>query len=129
VQSNYIFSLFATFLVFSFTSEQAHGQVSRAPDLDIQASLAGSTLTCSQTPPTIRVPQPLVERGRLKARLATLLRDSLFDDTRGIVNIAREKEIKKLANKLGGGAAQNGIDCLVVETSGSLRINRQTPLP
>jgi hypothetical protein len=28
------------------------------------------------------------------------LRDSLFDDAAGIVNIAREKEIKKLANKL-----------------------------
>jgi len=32
---------------------------------------------------------------------ATLLRDSLFDDANGIVNIAREKEmIRKLANKL-----------------------------
>jgi hypothetical protein len=50
---------------------------------------------------SIQVPQPLVDRVRLKARLVTLLRDSLFDDARGIVNIAREKEIRKLANKLG----------------------------
>jgi len=28
------------------------------------------------------------------------LRESLYDDAKGIVNIAREKEIKKLANKL-----------------------------
>jgi hypothetical protein len=94
--------LVAVFLAFAFISEQARGQVSRASDPDIQASLVGSTLTCSQTPPTIRVPQPLVARARLKARLAIVLRDSLNDDTRGIVNIAREKEIKKLANKLGG---------------------------
>jgi hypothetical protein len=42
-----------------------------------------------------------VDRAKLKARLLTLLRDSLFDDAKGIVNIAREKEIRKLANKLG----------------------------
>jgi hypothetical protein len=101
VQIKYHFVVFAVFLAFAFTSGQARGQVSRASDPDIQASLVGSTLTCSQTPPTIRVPQPLVARARLKARLAILLRDSLNDDTRGIVNIAREKEIRKLANKLG----------------------------
>jgi len=39
---------------------------------------------------------------KLKSRLATLLRDSLYDDARGVVNIEREKEIKKLANKLRG---------------------------
>ena len=42
----------------------------------------------------------MAERARLKARLANLLRESLLDDAKGIVNIAREKEIKKLANKL-----------------------------
>jgi hypothetical protein len=41
-----------------------------------------------------------VAQAKLKAQLATLLRDSLFDDAKGVVNIAREKEIKKLANKL-----------------------------
>jgi hypothetical protein len=49
----------------------------------------------------IRVAQPLVDRAKLKARLATLLYDSLSDDAKGIVNIAWEKEIRKLANKLG----------------------------
>jgi hypothetical protein len=71
--------------------------------LIFDASLVGSALTCSQTSPTepIRVAQPLVDRAKLKARLATLLYDSLSDDAKGIVNIAREKEIRKLANKLG----------------------------
>jgi hypothetical protein len=43
---------------------------------------------------------PLVERARIKARLPTLLRESLDDDASGIANVAREKEIRKLANKL-----------------------------
>jgi hypothetical protein len=30
------------------------------------------------------------------------LRESLYDDAKGIVNIAREKEIKHLASKLKG---------------------------
>jgi len=41
-----------------------------------------------------------LERAKIKARLATLLRESLYDDANGIVDIAREKEIKKLANRL-----------------------------
>jgi hypothetical protein len=43
---------------------------------------------------------PLVERAKLQARPVTLLRESLYDDAQGIVNIAREKGIGKLANKL-----------------------------
>jgi hypothetical protein len=90
-------------LAFAFSCVHASGQASRASDPDLQLSLLGSTLKCSQTSLTesIQVPQPLVDRVRLKARLVTLLRDSLFDDARGIVNIAREKEIRNLANKLG----------------------------
>jgi hypothetical protein len=42
----------------------------------------------------------LVERAKLKARLRTLLRESLYDDAQRIVNIAPEKEIRKLVNKL-----------------------------
>jgi UDP-N-acetylglucosamine enolpyruvyl transferase len=42
-----------------------------------------------------------MERAKVKARLAILLGESLADDASGIVNVAREKEIKKLANKLG----------------------------
>jgi len=55
--------------------------------------------TCS-SPSKVVVPKAMAERARLKARLANLLRESLFDDAKGIVNIAREKEIKRLANKL-----------------------------
>jgi hypothetical protein len=91
-------------LAWAFFSGQANGQASQGPDPNVQSSLVGSTLTCSPTSATasaIRVPLPLVDRAKLKARLANLLRDSLFDDAKGIVNIAREKEIKKLASKLG----------------------------
>ncbi len=95
--------LLAAALAFAFICPYASGQASKASDPDIRLSLVGSTLTCSQTSPTesIQVPRPLVDRAKLKAQLASLLRDSLFDDARGIVNIAREKEIRKLANKLG----------------------------
>jgi hypothetical protein len=99
VQGRYNFTSLAVALALAI-SAQASGQMSQASDLDLQASCAGSTLTCSQTPATIRVPPPLLARAKVKARLVTLLRDSLSDDTKGIVNIAREKEIKKLANKL-----------------------------
>ncbi|HVR24229.1 MAG TPA: hypothetical protein VMU26_13030 [Candidatus Polarisedimenticolia bacterium] len=99
VQSRYNFTLLAVVLAFAI-SAQASGQMSQASDLDLQDSFDGSTLTCSQTPASIRVPPPLVARAKVKARLVTLLRDSLYDDTKGIMNIAREKEIKKLANKL-----------------------------
>jgi hypothetical protein len=89
-------------LAFAFICAHASGQASKASYPGIQPSLVGSTLACSQTStaPTIRVPTPLVAQAKLKAQLATLLRDSLFDDAKGVVNIAREKEIKKLANKL-----------------------------
>jgi hypothetical protein len=42
----------------------------------------------------------LLEQAKLKARLAALLRESLYDDAKGIVNMPREKEIRKLASKL-----------------------------
>jgi NhaP-type Na+/H+ or K+/H+ antiporter len=66
---------------------------------DSPAALTGSALTCS-APQLLRVPAPIVERAKIKARLMNLLRESLFDDAKGIVNIAREKEIRKLASKL-----------------------------
>ena len=98
MQRRYNFTPLAVVLAFAI-SAQASGQMSQA-SLDLHASFVGSTLTCSQTPATIRVSPPLVARAKVKARLVTLLRDSLSDDAKGIVNIAREKEIKKLANKL-----------------------------
>jgi hypothetical protein len=62
-------------------------------------SFSGGALTCSQ-PEVLRVPQGVIQRAKLKLRLMSLLRESLFDDAKGIVNIAREKEIRKLADKL-----------------------------
>jgi hypothetical protein len=103
VHNKYRFSLLGVMLALGLTGNRAMGQMSKASDLDIPASFVGGSLTCSQppeTPPAIRVPAPLVQRARLKARLAILLRDSLYDDAKGIVNIARENEIRKLANKL-----------------------------
>lgn len=77
------------------------GAVSVQPKSDIQNAFVGSSLTCSQTySRTFVVPAPLLEKAKLKARLLVLLRDSLYDDAKGIVDIARENEIKKLANKL-----------------------------
>jgi hypothetical protein len=75
------------------------GSAARDAEPNFSNAVPGSALTCSQ-PRTFVVPPRLVERARVKARLLVLLRDSLFDDASGIVNIAREKEIKKLANKL-----------------------------
>jgi hypothetical protein len=63
------------------------------------AAFRGSSLTCSQ-PEVLRVPQNIVQRARLKLRLMDLLQESLLDDAKGVVNIAREKEIRNLAAKL-----------------------------
>jgi hypothetical protein len=105
VQSKHSLKPLALALAFAFINADVNGQALKTANTDIQSSrfsLVGSTLTCSatSTAPTIRVPMPIVDRAKLKARLATLLRDSLFDDANGIVNIAREKEIRKLASKL-----------------------------
>jgi NhaP-type Na+/H+ or K+/H+ antiporter len=86
-------------LAFAFVSAQVMGQVSKESDLGFKSSFVGGTLTCCPSP-TIHVPSPLVERARIRARLRTLLRESLDDDASGIANVAREKEIRKLANKL-----------------------------
>ena len=81
---------------------QVLGQIPGGSEPDLKNAFVGSPLTCSQQPHTIYVARPVAERARLKARLLNLLRDSLYDDAKGIVNIARENEIKKLANKLKG---------------------------
>lgn len=75
------------------------GTVSHESKPNFEDAIGGSTLTCSQPRPLV-IPSRLLEKARVKVRLLTLLRESLYDDARGVVNIAREKEIKKLANKL-----------------------------
>jgi hypothetical protein len=106
VRTNYRLALLAVLALASLdlcVNAQTSKLSAEMPDGDLRASFVGSTVTCSQPydqPSHIRVPQPLVEKVKLKARLVALLRDSLYDDANGVVNIAREKEIKKLANKL-----------------------------
>jgi hypothetical protein len=94
------FTLLACALASVLLSVQTMGQVSRCPQPSIAASFAGSALTCSQSPPSeqLIVPQSVKKRAKRKARLLNLLRESLYDDSKGIVNLAREKEIVTLAN-------------------------------
>ena len=91
--------LLPVILVSAFASAQVLGQPPAEPDSDIRNAFSGSSLTCSE-PGRILVPVRLAERARLKVRLVNLLRLSLFDDAKGIVNVEREKEIKQLENKL-----------------------------
>lgn len=49
---------------------------------------------------TVHIPSSLVKRAKLKAHLIDLLRASIFDDAKGVVNTVREKEIRKLVNEL-----------------------------
>jgi hypothetical protein len=93
------FILLPVVLGSALADAQVLNQVSGGPGSDLKTPYVGSALTCSQ-PSMIVVPRPLFERAKLKAQLLTLLHDSLYDDARGIVNIEREKEIRKLASKL-----------------------------
>jgi hypothetical protein len=70
---------------------------------DLKMFASQQTTSCSQAPQSLAVPHEIVAQARLKARLATLLRESLYDDAKGVVNVAREKEIRKLAGKLKSG--------------------------
>lgn len=94
-----IFTLLLVALSSVFVSAQEMEQISGEPLVNRPAASSGSPLTCAEHL-TIHVPSPIAERARIKARLLTLLRESLNDDASGIVNIARENEIKKLAAKL-----------------------------
>jgi hypothetical protein len=67
---------------------------------DLKAACVGSALACPLPAGTIIVPRQLLERAKTRARLMSLLRESLYDDAKGIVNIEREREIKKLADKV-----------------------------
>jgi hypothetical protein len=90
-------------LACAVLSVQGMAQASRDPHPDFKTPFVGNGLTCSQQEkPTekFRIPLFLVKRAKLKARLLNLLHDSLSDDSKGIVNPAREKEIVNLAKKL-----------------------------
>ncbi len=80
---------------------QELGSIAGGSRPDLKTPYVGNALTCTQPHTQVFVvPGPILGRAKLKARLANLLRESLDDDARGIVNMAREKEIKKLANRL-----------------------------
>jgi len=84
-------------------SVQAMGQASGDPHPGFKASFLGVAVTCSQPEKRTEkfvVPQSLARRARLKARLMNLLHESLSDDSKGIVNVERDKEISDLAKKL-----------------------------
>lgn len=49
---------------------------------------------------TLQIPVKIFDQAKKKARLSDLLRESLYDDSKGIINIARDKEIRKLANEI-----------------------------
>ena len=96
-------TLAAVALASVFLSVQGMGQTAGDSHADLKTSFLGSALACSQPQPATErfvVPQPLAKRARLKARLLNLLRQSLSDDSKGVVNIAREKEIADVAKKL-----------------------------
>jgi hypothetical protein len=79
------------------------GQAAGDSHPDFKASFLGSALTCSspeKQTEKFTVPPSLAKRARLKARLLNLLHESLYDDSKGIVNLSREKEITNLAKKL-----------------------------
>jgi hypothetical protein len=73
---------------------------------DLKAAYVGSAVACSLSEGTIVVPRQLLERAKTRARLMSLLRESLYDDAKGIVNIEREREIKKLADKVRNAKAE-----------------------
>lgn len=91
--------LLAIALATAFSDSQAVAQTAGLREPDLKTPFVGSNLTCSQ-PEKLSIPRPLIERAKIKARLVTVLRESLYDDAKGIVNIARENEIKKLVSKL-----------------------------
>ena len=67
---------------------------------DLQQSAVAKGAACAEQPLMISVPRAVAGRAKLKARLLNLLRASLFDDAKGVVNVVQEKEIRKLANEL-----------------------------
>ena len=93
------FTLLSVMLTSVLVCAQEMTQVLRGPPFDPKRPLTAETLEGSQSE-RIVVPEAMAKRAKLKARLMDLLRESLFDDARGVVNASREKEIRKLANEL-----------------------------
>jgi len=62
-------------------------------------AFAGNVMACSQGE-KLQVPKAVAKRAKLKAQLMNVLRQSIFDDAKGIVDLARERQMKDLINKL-----------------------------
>jgi len=92
-------TLLSVTLASTLFSLQAAAQAIRDPQFDLAAPFVGKSLTCLQ-PQKLLISEPFAERAKLKARLLDLLRESLYDDARGIANVARDREINNLANRL-----------------------------
>jgi hypothetical protein len=94
--------LLLVILASALATSQALDPVPGESGPHLKAAYSGSALTCTQPPTYVVVPRPPLERAKLKARFANLLRESLDADAQGIVNTAREKEIeiKILGNRL-----------------------------
>jgi hypothetical protein len=97
-----IWLLFAVVVLSVLAGAQVARELGHPAGPDFIGSTApvGSALTCSSSPQLLPVPASVIARAKIKARLINLLRESLFDDAKGVVNIAREKEIRKLVSKL-----------------------------
>ena len=93
------FTLLSMMLASVLVCAQDMTQVLREPPFDPKILLTADALKCAQ-PERIIVPVAVAKRAKLKARLLNLLRESLFDDAKGVVNVSREREIRKLANQL-----------------------------
>ena len=96
-----VFILLALVLASALVNAQQMqmSTVSGDPQPDPKSPLTTNTLTCTE-PQRLLVPGSVAKRAKLKARLMDLLRESLFDDAKGIVNTPREKEIRKIEDKL-----------------------------
>jgi hypothetical protein len=74
-------------------------QVPRESLVGASPSFGGTPLACSQ-PQKLMIPRSVAKRAKLKAELLNALRESIFDDAKGIVNLTRERQIKELVSKL-----------------------------
>ena len=96
-----LFVLFTAAIASVLLVAQAMGQEQRKTLSPPAVPFLGSPLACSvPEKERIVVRRPFAERAKLKARLLDLLHESLHDDAKGILNVEREKEIRKISNQL-----------------------------
>jgi hypothetical protein len=81
------------------TAEPEIGHVPGEALTEPHGSFAGNPFTCSESQ-KLTIPSSAAKRAKLKAQLMNVLRLSIFDDAKGIVNVTRERQIKELIRKL-----------------------------